>query len=293
MLSYIKAFTIFFLWAAIALATHHYISNGYFNHCSIEKTTPLKKETFPNHGILITDASNKIIFEFSNSFEITKNNAHIPSLKTIPFLKDSIFNYLSNNYSEELLIIGKLNEIEANQLNTKNVGIDRAKSLKKELTTFGIQPSKIKILSKTKSYSYDKNNSFWNGIDLKFNTIKQTVIDSIEQVISHKTLYINFEDEEITPSEGLMNYTQLLAQFVTKYPHKNIEIIGHTDNLGYYDKNYLIGLNRANKLKEYFISKNINSTKIKTSSKGESEPIADKRTEEGRAKNKRIQILIN
>ena len=293
MLSYIKAFTIFLLWALIALATHHYISNDYFNHCNIESKVPQENELPQNHLILITDAANATVFEFSNGFEITKNSALIPSCKTIPYLKDSLLNYLSNNYAEELYVIGKLNESEADLNNSKNLGIARANSLKKELIALGVQPSKIKTFSKTNSFTYNKNNSYWNGIELKFNTIKQTAIDSIESIISNKTLYIDFEKDVLISSEKLENYTQLLKQYLSKNPNKTIEIIGHTDNRGYFENNYIIGLNRANKLKDYFISKNIDINKIETSSKGESQPIADKRTEEGRAKNKRIQILIN
>jgi len=293
MLSYLKAFTFFLLWALIALTTHHYIISGYFDHCNLENVPPSENKIIKNHKIFITDEANNTISEFSNGFEITKNSALITSCTTIPYLKDSIFKYLANNYTKELYITGKLNETEANQPNSKNLGVERAKELKKELVNLGLETSKIKIFSKTYPFSYNKNNSYWNGIDLKLNTIKQTVIDSIESTITNKTLYINFEKEVLEGSESLLNYTVILKQYLAKNSDKKIEIIGHTDNIGYFDKNYIIGLNRANKLKEFFIAKNIDQNKINTSSKGESEPIADKRTEEGRAKNKRIQIFIN
>ena len=293
MLSYLKAFTFFLLWALIAFTTHHYISSGYLDHCNLENVPPSESKVIHNYKFFITDAANDTISEFSNGFEITKNSALISSCTTIPYLKDSIFKHLANNYTKELYITGKLNETEANQPNSKNLGVERAKELKKELVTLGLETSKIKIFSKTYPFSFNKNNSYWNGIDLKLNTIKQTVIDSIENNIRNKTLYIDFEKENLEISKNIANYTLLLKQYLVKNSDKKIEIIGHTDNIGYFENNYIIGLDRANKLKEFFISKNIDPIKNKTSSKGESEPIADKRTEEGRAKNKRIQILIN
>ena len=79
---------------------------------------------------------------------------------------------------------------------------------------------------------------------------------------------------------------------MVKYPTKKVYIEGHTDNLGYYQNNLIVGLQRANILKNYFISKGIESTKIITSSKGESEPIATKGTIEGRAINRRIKVTL-
>jgi len=52
-------------------------------------------------------------------------------------------------------------------------------------------------------------------------------------------------------------------------------------------------LNRAENLQEYFSENGINFNKIETFSKGESEPITEKITEAGRAKNRRIEIQIN
>ena len=70
-------------------------------------------------------------------------------------------------------------------------------------------------------------------------------------------------------------------------------ITGHTSNDGYFDKNLVKGLNMANSLKDYFTkNKNINID-IKTYSRGEAEPIANKYTEKGKLLNQRIEIKIN
>ena len=56
--------------------------------------------------------------------------------------------------------------------------------------------------------------------------------------------------------------------------------------------NFQIGLERANSVRNYLISKGIAGKRIEVESKGETYPIADNSTEEGRAKNRRVEVLL-
>ena len=82
----------------------------------------------------------------------------------------------------------------------------------------------------------------------------------------------------------------MLNNYVKKYPQKEIIITGHTDNNGYYQDNLVKGLAQANTIKEYFIVNGINTTKISTNSKGESEPIDNNTSEEGKKHNRRVDF---
>lgn len=71
-----------------------------------------------------------------------------------------------------------------------------------------------------------------------------------------------------------------------------IEIVGHTDNVGDESDNMQLSKLRAASVRDYLISKGHDASKMVTAGKGETMPIASNDTEEGRATNRRVQILV-
>lgn len=70
-------------------------------------------------------------------------------------------------------------------------------------------------------------------------------------------------------------------------------IEGYTDNIGSTDSNIKLSDDRANSIKNFFNdSCNISSKMIETCALGESNPVADNNTEEGREKNRRVEIIV-
>ncbi|OGJ88324.1 MAG: hypothetical protein A2268_05440 [Candidatus Raymondbacteria bacterium RifOxyA12_full_50_37] len=85
----------------------------------------------------------------------------------------------------------------------------------------------------------------------------------------------------------------ILDEVVTSlnaYPDVCIEIRGHTDNVGSRVKNKDLSLNRANSVKAYLVSKGVAPTRVKTDGFGPKQPIASNTTEDGKAKNRRIEM---
>ena len=83
-----------------------------------------------------------------------------------------------------------------------------------------------------------------------------------------------------------------LVEFLKQNPAVNIEINGHTDNVGSDTDNVNLSLQRAQKVKELLLQQGIATSRIITNGFGEAEPIADNETEEGRAKNRRVEIKL-
>ena len=71
-----------------------------------------------------------------------------------------------------------------------------------------------------------------------------------------------------------------------------IELIGHTDDVGEAQYNLTLSQNRANVVKEKLHEKGIASSRIIASGKGETEPIANNDTDENRALNRRVEMHI-
>ena len=73
---------------------------------------------------------------------------------------------------------------------------------------------------------------------------------------------------------------------------EQIVLTGHTDNVGSDESNLALGQSRADIVKNYLIQKGVAADKISSTSKGESSPIADNTTEDGRTKNRRTELQI-
>ena len=73
-------------------------------------------------------------------------------------------------------------------------------------------------------------------------------------------------------------------------PKSKIIILGYTDNTGEYRDNIAISQKRANSVKDYFVSKGINPSRITATGFGPNNPIADNRTQRGQKANRRIEI---
>ena len=73
---------------------------------------------------------------------------------------------------------------------------------------------------------------------------------------------------------------------------KSIQITGHTDSVGSEQSNHTLSFNRANTVANYLASRGINRGIIRTQGMGESQPIADNNTPQGRAQNRRVEIAI-
>lgn len=71
-----------------------------------------------------------------------------------------------------------------------------------------------------------------------------------------------------------------------------IEIVGHTDDIGDDDYNMKLSKQRAMSVRNYLVSKGLDSSKIVTTARGESMPITNNSTPQGRAENRRVEVLV-
>jgi OOP family OmpA-OmpF porin len=86
-----------------------------------------------------------------------------------------------------------------------------------------------------------------------------------------------------------------LDDLVGKVKGINLEVIiavGHTDSVGSDAYNQKLSVKRAESVKAYLVSKGIEKNRIYTEGKGEKQPVADNKTNEGRAKNRRVEIEV-
>ena len=86
-----------------------------------------------------------------------------------------------------------------------------------------------------------------------------------------------------------------LDDLVGKVGGINLEVIiavGHTDATGADGYNQKLSVKRSEAVKAYLVSKGIEKNRVYTEGKGEAQPVADNKTKEGRAKNRRVEIEV-
>ena len=86
-----------------------------------------------------------------------------------------------------------------------------------------------------------------------------------------------------------------LDDLVGKIKAINLEVIiavGHTDSVGADAYNQKLSVRRSEAVKAYLVTKGIEKNRVYTEGKGEKQPVADNKTPEGRAKNRRVEIEV-
>ena len=98
-------------------------------------------------------------------------------------------------------------------------------------------------------------------------------------------------DKSVVKPEGKSKLDDLSA----KVRGVNLEVviaIGHADSIGSDAYNQKLSVRRADSVKAYLASKGIEANRIYTEGKGKKQPVADNKTREGRAKNRRVEIEV-
>jgi outer membrane protein OmpA-like peptidoglycan-associated protein len=157
-------------------------------------------------------------------------------------------------------------------------------------------------------YLQKDNNEYWLGIYnlindpvdqysfilLKKERMKQeiTANEMFEKVNSGNALvlYINFETGKSTIKSESQSIVEELYTMLKNNPALNIIIEGHTDNIGNSTSNKTLSEQRAASVKTALVNKGISADRIKTVGYGQDKPIADNSTEDGKAKNRRVEI---
>ena len=98
-------------------------------------------------------------------------------------------------------------------------------------------------------------------------------------------------DESVLKPEGKAKLDDL-AQKVKGINLEVIIAVGHTDAVGTDAYNQKLSIRRSEAVKAYLVSKGIEKNRIYTEGKGEKQPVADNKTKEGRAKNRRVEIEV-
>ncbi|PKA84115.1 OmpA family protein [Ulvibacter sp. MAR_2010_11] len=231
-----------------------------------------------------------IIFLYKEGIIITKNSPEIVIPKSSVDFKYKLNTYMLEHPDREIHIASLYSADE--NITSPNLGIQRGMKIKEILVNMGISSDKIVVRPFIKEIDFTTNNTFSNSFTFSFKPIDTKRISTLKNKIPESTIvYPNFSTTGIMVNENLKTLLAEVVQIVEENPDINVEVIGHTDNVGNANDNFIMGLQFARQVRWYLINKGkIDSAKIKATSRGEAEPIDSNHTESGRNANRRVEV---
>jgi outer membrane protein OmpA-like peptidoglycan-associated protein len=103
---------------------------------------------------------------------------------------------------------------------------------------------------------------------------------------------ILFAVDSFTVQPGMRQDLLSVAQNLQNYPNSAVQVVGHTDNTGDAGYNQQLSERRANAVADVLMNGGVAFNRIQTFGRGEDQPVASNLTEEGRAQNRRVEIVI-
>lgn len=199
--------------------------------------------------------------------------------------RDSMIFSMSPN--QHLIIEGQYVASEPNISNFENMGLARANEIRRLFPDSLFSKIKLNSLLVPERPTMD-------GLPFVANSFSiASPSEKIEQIGDKSIVYFNTNSDQRIKDEEIETYLSNLAAN-NKNNRSSFVITGHTDNSGDPRENLKLGLKRAETIKSYLMSKGIAAERIITKSLGDTVPLADNNTPEGRKKNRRTEIdLLN
>ncbi|MEL6811989.1 MAG: OmpA family protein [Bacteroidota bacterium] len=250
---------------------------------------PVVNNELPS-GLKAVTSGDDLLFLFDDGISIWKNTDHIEYSTDISDFKYKLNTYLIEHPNEELHIASLYSASE--NIENPNYGYQRGNKIKGILKNTGLANERMVVKPLIREIAFDENDRFQNGISFSFHPLDVERIESLKLSLPEtKTLYPKFVNNDIFANKALQDLLAEVKEAITSDPNLSVEIVGHTDNVGNANDNYLIGLKYARQVRWYLVTKGkIDRNKISAISEGESKSIASNKTERGRLLNRRIEI---
>lgn len=224
---------------------------------------------------------NEVIFIFPVLPQAKMNDAIIEFPDSSLATLDSIHFFLQNNPDQMLRVTGMYTVQENTPEGFENLGMARAAYLKEMLGQIGIAPERIQTASVMEDLAFNEEGLVADGYRFAFVAAPEQVASALDRVV-----YFWAAENLIRWDADLLNYTQQATEKLNANPSLKMVLTGHTD----YNGNHLLGMMRAEALKDYFGRYGLDTSRVVLRSEGPDKPVAPNDTQENKAKNRRVEI---
>lgn len=235
---------------------------------------------------------NNLVFDESG-FEYSQ-----PLSDSIQTVYQQTADYLKTKPNRAIKITGLYKEGETNSSLFPNLGLARANAVKQILTNLNVPAQQILTEARVQPDLIFQKGKLTGGIDYSFADLEGTSDNEVADLeknldIGPLILYFQTNAQSLSLNTQQRQYFSDLNQYLSLKPNTTINVTGHTDNRGNRAYNIELARQRAAFAKGYLVRNGIKESQINVASKGPDQPITTNNTEEGRAKNRRVEISIN
>ena len=206
------------------------------------------------------------------------------------------------NGDKNIDITGYYDSDEKNTSAFNNLGLARANAVKNYFVDQGIDSKRINTFGKLRDSMVPKDNIYFGPVSYRLFALADADRDAENAAMEETakaikaeplTLYFDYAKASVTLTAEERQKMGEISRYLDKVEGASVSVVGHTDSKGSGATNMPLGQERADYAKSYLVRNGIAAAKIKTSSRGEEQPIETNDTEDGRAKNRRAVITIN
>lgn len=133
-----------------------------------------------------------------------------------------------------------------------------------------------------------------DGVEVKYGADPLDADDDILSIKPGEKLIlrgIEFETGKATITNKSERILNMAVRALNAAPEMEIQIVGHTDNVGDPADNMKLSQDRADAVKQWLINKGISASRMTSTGKGETEPLVPNTTDENRQKNRRVEFI--
>lgn len=253
------------------------------------------------------------------SFKITDGTFNVQSESSFHFQNSSatatfsssaenaikeLANYLSNHTNRQLNLSGVYSSEENNTSNFENLGLARADAIKTKLVAYGVDESNISLQNLQVDQLNEIGNQLYGMVHFKFSTktIQQNIEDQTDEASINEeqsssgpaplNIYFGKKQYKFNTTPVLDDYAENVLQFLKDNKAAIIYVTGHSDDSGNTASINRLAKYRSRKVRDFFVRKGIALKRIKIDHKGADSPLGPNDTEEGRKKNRRVEVRV-
>ena len=248
-----------------------------------------------DHPMFPNRMTNYFIFESKNNFDAVDFNLAAEGAKIIS--KEGTKTQIRYDFYSEtgkskpsVLQILRNYEAAAKKIGGETVFLNAGEAI----AVFKIMKKTAEVWVKVEAGGND-NNDFYELTILEIEAMKQEIISNdiltALNTDGRIALYINFETGRSDIKSESQKIIDQIVEMLKSNPTLKISIEGHTDNVGALQSNQPLSENRAKAVMNAIVSKGIDKSRLLSKGWGQTKPIGDNNTEDGKVKNRRVEIV--
>lgn len=171
----------------------------------------------------------------------------------------------------------------------ENMGFARADQIRRLFPE--IPDNQIRLRARVVDEFEGARTGYFEAAETGWIQAEETVAKTVEELDDRIIIRFPYNSTEREYDPSVDQYLDKLAKRVAQ-TGEQVQLIGHTDNKGTPEFNQTLGLARAQAISQLILKKGVKAQQISVSSKGQTQPVDNNTTEEGRHNNRRVEVKL-